>query len=456
MAGLRPAGRDLRGVDGVRRQGCQLGPAQLPLLPAVRAAGRPARAGFLRGERPKLPEPDRLLAVLPDGQPRLAQRRGCDRAGCGAQPQRRAPLPRRLHALCAPAAARSMHVLLHCGRVGRRYRRLLDDRGRQLPRSAARAAHAGRFASAARRRLHRATCGARRRASRRRRGAQVFECDLRAGVAPARVCPVSPRGVCIRAGRRSGGGIVRGPVVRAPPARVRQSGVSARERVVPLPGRAADQPDRRALCAERSCRSARLSIPHGDARSIRLRGELCAGPALRRAPRGRRCARAEAKRARAGRVPRGRLAGARLLRPCARALARNVGQRPLRPCRAAPRGRMSRASRRAYAARARRPRRARRAPRAPARGDVSRVAAALVPGRVLVAPLVSLRRAGPRAARAGALPHGRDPADGGNRALRAPGVVVRQFPRTAQRSERFAAARGSARATSRTRARPRP
>src|SRR5438132_4063201 len=65
--GFLPARRSLRGVDCLRRQGRQLGSAQLPLLSSFRAARWPARAGLLRRERAELSQPDRLRAVLPDG-----------------------------------------------------------------------------------------------------------------------------------------------------------------------------------------------------------------------------------------------------------------------------------------------------------------------------------------------------------------------------------------------------
>src|SRR5437899_10726875 len=109
VPGFLPARRSLRGVDGLCRQGRQLGSAQLPLLSSFRAARWPARAGFLRRERAELSQPDRLRAVLPDGFFPLAQCRGIDCARRRSQLEHRAALPPCLEAICPPARTRSSH-----------------------------------------------------------------------------------------------------------------------------------------------------------------------------------------------------------------------------------------------------------------------------------------------------------------------------------------------------------
>ena len=101
-------------------------------------------------------------------------------------------------------------------------------------------------------------------------------------------------------------------------------------------------------------------------------------------------------------------------------------------------------------------RRARPAARGAARHHHGGFADALVPRRAVVPALAAVRRARARAARARAVPHARDPADGGGRAVRPSRLLVRQLSRPAQPAARFAAARRAARAPSRQGARARP
>src|SRR6185503_12663944 len=181
VAGVRPAGNPLRSMGAACRQGRQLGSAELPLLPPVPAARRPHRAGFFRRERAELPESGWLPAVLPDGGRRLAQRPGVDRARRGAQPEHRPALPHRAPAVCASAAGGPDRVRRARDRSRCGHRRVLNDGRRQLPRSVAGAADAGRAAPAAERSAgRRAPGGAGGGAVGLRRRAQVLQCGVRA------------------------------------------------------------------------------------------------------------------------------------------------------------------------------------------------------------------------------------------------------------------------------------
>ena len=224
-------------------------------------------------------------------------------------------------------------------------------------------------------------------ALRRGGGAQVLERHLRprsaaAGAHPARESRVrrgsrARRSPCSRVRLAGHAGLA---------ARVRQSGLPAHERMVRVAARAAGQPGERAIHAARLPRGARDPVPHGGARPPPVLGDLRPGPApcAAHACRNRRC---PWRRKPLTTVDRRML---HLSRPGRRAVDHELRQCALRPAGAAARRAGARAPRRAPAAAACGAHRARDAARGAGGNLTDGCADALVPRRALVGALAAV------------------------------------------------------------------